>query len=67
MPESNDNSSNDQATLLCEFAVKPFADCYCLSITGSSIPKISKYCMASSNGCPIYAGITAKIVTPGQG
>lgn len=42
-------------TLTNPNAVMPFADCFCLNITGYSIPKIAKYCMNENNsGCPVY-------------
>jgi hypothetical protein len=54
MHKSDKNTNIDQKPLLCEYAVMPFADCFCLNISGSSIPKIAKYCMEQNSGCPIY-------------
>ena len=59
MNKTDKSSDNIQTSLLCEYAVMPFADCYCLSITGSSIPKIARYCMAENSGCPVYEKMTA--------
>jgi hypothetical protein len=54
MLKSDKNTNIDQTPLLCEYAVMPFADCFCLNISGSSIPKIAKYCMDESSDCPVY-------------
>lgn len=54
MRTPNKKTSYDQSPLLCEYAVMPFADCFCLNITGNSIPKVARYCMDEHSGCPIY-------------
>ena len=44
----------------------PFADCYCRNVTGSSIPKIAKFCMEGNSDCPVYEKIaTGKIKQAG--
>lgn len=39
---------------LCEYADKPFDDCYCRQITGRSVPKIARYCMERFAECPVF-------------
>ncbi len=55
MNKSDKNPGNEHSPLLCEYAVMPFADCFCLNITGHSIPKVTRYCMEENSGCPVYA------------
>jgi hypothetical protein len=54
MSKSDKKTVSDQAPLLCEYAVMPFSDCFCLNITGHSIPKVAKYCMTENSDCPVY-------------
>jgi len=51
---SDSAAANDQAPLLCEYAVMLFSDCFCLNITGHSILKVARYCMTENSNCPIY-------------
>jgi len=50
-------TSDFQRAELCVYAVMPFADCYCRTITSSSIPNIAKYCMEGNSNCPVYEKI----------
>ncbi len=62
MDKPTKTSSNDLALHLCVYAVMPFMDCYCQKITGSSIPKIAKFCMTGNSDCPVFEKIVAKKV-----
>jgi len=38
----------------CCFTTQPFAECALSTITGASIPRISRYCMGDYVLCPVY-------------
>lgn len=39
---------------LCEYANRPFDDCYCRVVNGRTVPNIVLYCMERFRECPIY-------------
>lgn len=53
-------TNDSQSPELCVYAVMPFVDCYCHNISSSSIPKIAKYCMEGSSGCPVLDKMSAE-------
>lgn len=38
----------------CPFTKQPFAECAANTITGASIPRITRYCMGDYALCPVY-------------
>ncbi|OGU13302.1 MAG: hypothetical protein A2076_10880 [Geobacteraceae bacterium GWC2_53_11] len=46
-------ATHDTLTL-CPFVKHPFSECVIKTITGSSIPQITRFCMADYPLCPVY-------------
>jgi hypothetical protein len=63
MKTTSDPTDNHNKPYLCEFSLNPFVDCYCLQVTGRSIPVITRYCMGRYEECPVYRKRTSVIET----
>ncbi|AJE02606.1 hypothetical protein GPICK_03770 [Geobacter pickeringii] len=39
---------------VCIYLQHPFDDCYCMNITGATIPRLLDYCVGDFGSCPIF-------------